>query len=75
MTLLNIIGKFLLLADQKEGRFLTDEEINGLTEKIYRKSGKALGIDKCFIRKCLLALSSLGDKEVDLKIREIFGRL
>lgn len=54
---------------------MTDEEITGLSERIYRKSGKALGIDKNFIRKCLLALSSLGDKEVDLKIREIFRRL
>lgn len=48
---------------------MSHEEIDRLTEKIYPHVKTIPGIDKNFIRKCLLGISSLGDPEVEERIK------
>jgi hypothetical protein len=54
-----------------EGRYilLTHDEFEQTTEKIFSKFKFVPGIDKNFIQKCLQGITSLGDAEVDEKIK------
>lgn len=50
---------------------MTTEEINQLTEKLYSRFKHIPSIDRSFIYKCVYAISSLGDPDVDAKIRRL----
>jgi hypothetical protein len=50
---------------------LINEDINRYTDKIFAKVGNVPGIDRTFIQKCLVGISSLNDQEVENKIRQL----
>jgi hypothetical protein len=48
---------------------LTYEEIQQLTDKVYNAVKNVPGVDKDFVGKCLQGINSLGDLEVEQKIK------
>jgi hypothetical protein len=50
---------------------MTNEEINQLTEKVYPRVKNVPGLDKEFIRKCLMGISLLHDPQVEEKLRSL----
>jgi hypothetical protein len=56
---------------RKEALCMVNEDINRYADKIYAKVGNIPGIDRTFIQKCLLGISSLNDQEVENKIRQL----
>jgi hypothetical protein len=47
---------------------LTNEELDKLTERIYSKVKNTPGLDRKFIKQCLIGISSLADKETEEKL-------
>jgi len=48
---------------------LDSNEIEVLVAKIHGRIGYIPGIDQIFVRKCLQGIASLGDQDVENKIR------
>ncbi|HEX3048294.1 MAG TPA: hypothetical protein VHY08_26315 [Bacillota bacterium] len=50
---------------------MTNEEINQLTERIFPRVKNVPGLDKEFLRKCLMGISLLHDPQVEERIRNL----
>jgi hypothetical protein len=47
---------------------LTNQELDKFTEQIYSKVKNTPGLDKKFIKQCLIGISSVADKETEEKL-------
>ena len=50
---------------------MTHEEFEQITAKLYSRLKNVPGVDKIFIQKCLQSITSLGDNEVDEKMKQL----
>lgn len=48
---------------------MTYEEIEQLTDKVYAAVRNIPGVDRVFVGKCLQGINTLGDLEVEQKIK------
>ena len=61
--------------DSKGGIGVTNADIEQMTEKIYSRTRNIPGVDRDFIRRCLQGISSLGDSQVDAKLKQLIRLL
>jgi hypothetical protein len=54
---------------------VTHDEFEQTAEKIFLKFKFVPGIDKKFIQKCLQGINSLGDAEIDEKLKQLLRML
>ena len=50
---------------------MTEDELTKITEFLFHRVKNIPGIDRRFIRKCLIGLDNMGDKEVKAKLKQL----
>jgi hypothetical protein len=55
----------------KGGIFLTNADIEQMADKIYARTRNIPGVDRDFIKRCLQGIASLGDSQVDARLKQL----
>lgn len=50
---------------------MTNADIEQMADKIYARTRNIPGVDRDFIKRCLQGIASLGDSQVDARLKQL----